>query len=308
MPIVAFSSVWHIKRLIVFGDGDSDNGNSYAATQIPASPPYWKGRASNGPVWTEYFANILNLIPNPEKNPDYNKHGNFITYSYFGATARGFVGKMSRGVTIADEVAEYVKQSHPYPENTLAVIDIGENDINTTECIASPVSCITGVLQAEQDSIKKLYELNIRHFIVLTPASSNNYPYVVRTFTHQQQQQLKLFYNSYAHQFLGLQQAVQTSMPGSEVLIVNAQLKEQQWMSRFNQPVFIPCYWNVTDGQLIYNRQVGPVCAHPNKYYYFDSFFTSAAANKIWARYVYKQVVNNSWSVQKRRHWWQRLF
>ncbi|HZV85381.1 MAG TPA: autotransporter domain-containing protein [Brevundimonas sp.] len=42
-------------RLVVFGDSLSDNGNLYAATgnTQPTSPPYFQGRFSNGPVFTE---------------------------------------------------------------------------------------------------------------------------------------------------------------------------------------------------------------------------------------------------------------
>ena len=42
-------------RLVVFGDSLSDNGNLYLATggSTPASPPYYQGRFSSGPVWTE---------------------------------------------------------------------------------------------------------------------------------------------------------------------------------------------------------------------------------------------------------------
>ncbi|MGH7021049.1 MAG: SGNH/GDSL hydrolase family protein, partial [Brevundimonas sp.] len=42
-------------RLVVFGDSLSDNGNLYAVTggTTPTSPPYYQGRFSNGPVFTE---------------------------------------------------------------------------------------------------------------------------------------------------------------------------------------------------------------------------------------------------------------
>ncbi|RZJ32097.1 MAG: autotransporter domain-containing protein [Brevundimonas sp.] len=40
-------------RLVVFGDSLSDNGNLYAVSGQPTSPPYYMGRFSNGPVFTE---------------------------------------------------------------------------------------------------------------------------------------------------------------------------------------------------------------------------------------------------------------
>lgn len=42
-------------RIITFGDSLSDNGNLYFVTgnTTPTSPPYYQGRFSNGPVWTE---------------------------------------------------------------------------------------------------------------------------------------------------------------------------------------------------------------------------------------------------------------
>ena len=42
-------------RLVVFGDSLSDNGNLYLASggTQPPSPPYYQGRFSSGPVFTE---------------------------------------------------------------------------------------------------------------------------------------------------------------------------------------------------------------------------------------------------------------
>jgi phospholipase/lecithinase/hemolysin len=44
-----------LKGVVVFGDSLSDNGNlyEYMQHQIPASPPYFEGRFSDGPVWVE---------------------------------------------------------------------------------------------------------------------------------------------------------------------------------------------------------------------------------------------------------------
>ena len=51
-------------HLFVFGDSLSDSGNIFAATGglIPASPPYFNGRFSNGPIWVEHLAPALGFV------------------------------------------------------------------------------------------------------------------------------------------------------------------------------------------------------------------------------------------------------
>lgn len=45
-----------LHNIVVFGDSLSDNGNLYEIMkhQLPQSPPYYKGRFTNGPVWVEH--------------------------------------------------------------------------------------------------------------------------------------------------------------------------------------------------------------------------------------------------------------
>lgn len=53
--IATAASAQTYSRLVVFGDSLSDNGNLFAASvgTQPTSPPYFQGRFSNGPVFTE---------------------------------------------------------------------------------------------------------------------------------------------------------------------------------------------------------------------------------------------------------------
>lgn len=53
--VASAASAQSYSRLVVFGDSLSDNGNLFAATggASPTSPPYFQGRFSNGPVFTE---------------------------------------------------------------------------------------------------------------------------------------------------------------------------------------------------------------------------------------------------------------
>lgn len=47
-----------VDHMVVLGDSLSDIGNLYAATEggLPRDPPYWQGRSSNGPLWSELLA------------------------------------------------------------------------------------------------------------------------------------------------------------------------------------------------------------------------------------------------------------
>ena len=57
--------------IIVIGDSLADSGNAFRATSalpgqaIPVSPPYFRGRFSNGLMWVEHLANALGLQITP---------------------------------------------------------------------------------------------------------------------------------------------------------------------------------------------------------------------------------------------------
>ncbi len=64
LALLAFSSVAQASSyssVFVFGDSLSDNGNLYNATGQPASPPYYDGRFSNGPVTVEQLSAMLGV-------------------------------------------------------------------------------------------------------------------------------------------------------------------------------------------------------------------------------------------------------
>lgn len=44
-----------LRRVVVFGDSLSDTGKLRQRLHAFPRPPYWMGRFSNGPVWTDYF-------------------------------------------------------------------------------------------------------------------------------------------------------------------------------------------------------------------------------------------------------------
>ena len=69
LPLKATAATF--TQLFVFGDSLSDTGNAFIATgglvnptqATPPSPPYYKGRFSNGPIWVDDLGSKLGLTP-----------------------------------------------------------------------------------------------------------------------------------------------------------------------------------------------------------------------------------------------------
>src|SRR5215470_1775254 len=113
----AFSDVF------VFGDSISETGNAFLATgDVAAAPPYFEGRFSNGPVWTEILADSLGL---PAPAPSLLGGTN---YGFGGAeTGDGlsFFGTPNVGLQIQMALADH----GGFAGDELIVVAAGSNDL-----------------------------------------------------------------------------------------------------------------------------------------------------------------------------------
>src|SRR5579859_201197 len=66
-PLVMRAGTPAYDAIYVFGDSYCDVGNIFLATKgaIPASPPYFNGHFSNGPIWVEHLAGSMGLPMKP---------------------------------------------------------------------------------------------------------------------------------------------------------------------------------------------------------------------------------------------------
>lgn len=84
------------ERMHVFGDSLSDTGNVFIATgglAVPAAasppdPPFYNGRFSDGPVWSDRFAEALGLQLTPLLSPSLNPFADNINFA-FGSAQTG---------------------------------------------------------------------------------------------------------------------------------------------------------------------------------------------------------------------------
>lgn len=107
-----------VDQIVVFADSYTDNGNDYNHSKFPPSPPYYKGRFSNGITWLEHVAKGVSI---PVENHGYGgaTTDNADVYSEFdGWTVPG----------IKQQVATLKSNG---TANSLYIIEIAYNDLNS---------------------------------------------------------------------------------------------------------------------------------------------------------------------------------
>ena len=121
-------------QIVAFGDSLSDTGNVYASASntFPASPPYFNGRFSDGPVWLETLAKGLGVA---DPTPSLLGGTNYA----FGGAETALSGVSSQGTpNIGTQVSLYLA-SHPTITNTqLFSVWGGANDFLHFPALALP--------------------------------------------------------------------------------------------------------------------------------------------------------------------------
>lgn len=107
-------------RVVSFGDSLSDVGNLFdQAGQPPA--PYYKGRFSNGPVWTELFArNAMQKFAAVSVN-----NAKDTNYAFGGA----YAGSGGQVPTIGQQIGAYVQKGGSFAAGDVATVLGGANDL-----------------------------------------------------------------------------------------------------------------------------------------------------------------------------------
>ncbi len=119
---LVFAAEPNFSRIVFFGDSLTDNGNFYKQKSfgfIPDSPPYYKGRFSNGKTWAEGVEDYYHQF-----------HINSINNAYGNQTVRPIKPFDNiKPNTLTDTIGNFL-QPLPTPDisNTLYILWIGGND------------------------------------------------------------------------------------------------------------------------------------------------------------------------------------
>jgi outer membrane lipase/esterase len=115
-------------KILVFGDSLSDTGNIFAVsggTFVP--PPYYDGRVSNGPMWTERLAQELGL-PNPLPSVVFTLEEGGTNYAWYGAeTGPGLSDSLTPN--LGTQIGMFLGDGGTLSGEELILIRGGTNDL-----------------------------------------------------------------------------------------------------------------------------------------------------------------------------------
>lgn len=308
----ALAASFRVNSLIVFGGGSSDNGNTYRDYHFPVSPPYWHGRFSNGPVFSEDLAYDLQLIPNPKLHPNYPRSHLFYDYAYFNAVVLARYADLSMRPhytprNLASEVNAYLQTKHkPYLGAALVLIAIGTNDTGAPSCLRQPMLCLQKIVDEVNIQVERLVKSGLTHFIIVLPGDVQGKPGFKWWFKNENlRTTYKILTPNYIREFTNVKLAIERKFPKVHIALFDSLQAGQAVHDQFSAPLSVACYNN---GNLVYTRQVGAVCQDPNQHLYFDNYFFSARAYELFADQILKQLKSLNWVYStQRKHWWQRL-
>lgn len=151
-------------NMFFFGDSLTDNGNTFALTGSPPSPPYFAGRVSNGPTYAEYLRPGLAAHATAAASVRTN-----LNFAFAGATA----GAGSAVPTLSQQIALYQSRGITAGSNDLFVLLAGANDLLNAVGVpanqnnAAMVSTGTGASQAVAGAVQSLAGLGARNIVVI---------------------------------------------------------------------------------------------------------------------------------------------
>ncbi|KAI9278772.1 GDSL lipase/esterase [Phascolomyces articulosus] len=269
--VAAATSVSAIDKIIAYADSFTDNGNDYKHSGFPATPPYWKGRFSNGPTWLEYVADNLN---------DHE----VINYGHGGAPAdNAYMYSQFNGWTVPGVIQQIETLPVDGTSEDLYIISIGYNDLNG---IVNPDQYkivkegydVKDISNAISKSVKMLiekYEAN--HFLIQNCPPFWRWP-VVKDEDKERARGLQLELNAMTKKELEK--------------IDGIDLQFQDISSFWNDLLDHPESIGLSTENGPCNPGIGnkDACDDPEKHMYWDSYHPEAKAHKAWGEWATKDI------------------
>ncbi|KAG0569983.1 hypothetical protein M758_6G125000 [Ceratodon purpureus] len=288
------------KALYAFGDSFVDTGNSGSGAYPYGKtwPGYPAGRASDGRVQVDYFAELFG-VPSPTaslllKNNseslsgvNFAKGGAGVTYAY-GMTP------LDRQVNELESLVEKNVLSKSHLRKSVALVSLGVNDYSAynayqsskkSEYASEVESTVTTIVDGIALNLVRLYGFGFRNVVIANLANMVCSPHITVAANFSScSSNSTLEYESSTHNEL-LQQRVRLlnhELQGANFIIVDQSKAFEHLFYNgaqygFENPLVPCCTWyNDSAGQTQYT-----LCQHPEKAVIFDGIHPTQAAWKV---------------------------
>ncbi|HVE44791.1 MAG TPA: SGNH/GDSL hydrolase family protein [Gammaproteobacteria bacterium] len=221
-----------INKLIFFGDSLSDKGRLFKEvldSKIPA-PPYYNGRFSNGPVWSELFAAAYDL----------KQSCHYRIYAIGGATAAYHPEDVSSSpTTLSKEVDDYLFDDYYRyldKERTLFIFWIGGNDYLLSNADPNMQVAVQRVIDGIMEQIGRLIAYGAQNFMIFNLPDLSVSPYG-QSLTPAEQLKLKAVIRIHNEKLASLVTMLRNTDPDLVVDLIDAN-------GLFNNMINNPAFYN----------------------------------------------------------------
>lgn len=249
-------------QIYVFGDSLSDAGNVFKTTkgETPPSPPYFRGRFSNGPVWVEYLASKLKLTSKLDNN-----------FAFGGATT----GNSRKPVPgLLAQIKSFTATHSSADPNALYILWAGTNDyLNGATDSTVPVNNLAiAVKSLSAVGAKNILVVNLPDLGKLPSTRTSQHANSLNDLTSKHNSSLAASLSSLRHQ-----------------LSSNTNITYLDIHSLFNQVISTPekfGFTNVAKPCL----SKGIICNKPNQYLFWDGIHPTTAAHKLFVELAFSAL------------------
>lgn len=271
-PLKAFAQQFN--QYFIFGDSLVDNGNLYRLTgnQFPTSPPYFQGRFSNGPVWSEILGSSLQIVPAASVNfaVGGSSSGNVNTLS-------GLLGAQlpSLPFQINTQFNQFTSQT-PLDPNALFAISVGANDYLVRPLILRATSS-QPVVNNISTAVNTLIDKGARNIIVSNLPTLGSTPQEQALGTATVSTNLTLEHNRNLNIALS---AIARSRKDVNIIPLDVN-------AVFTEVTAKPDRFGLTNvSEPCFNRAVGTLCSNPNQYLFWDELHPTTKGHELIAQYA----------------------
>ena len=274
LTFICYSSAWSYPytHIYIFGDSLSDTGRLFNASEGQLPPePYFEGRISNGPVWPERLASLLDIV--------YSSETNFAWAGATSGTTNTFSEEFNDLSGLQQQLDDYLATTERADPDALYVIWIGSNDFLGITNLFQAQSVVEEGVSNIVNAVNQLRQQGAQHILVPNIPDLGKTPRMLQSVMSSMLTNLTVTFN----------QTLAENLQDSGVVLVDVQESLallQNQATTMNSDEFN--FTNFTD--FCVDTKAETVCDNPEQYFYWDDLHPSTQGHLAIALIFYAAI------------------